>query len=104
VIHGGVKFCIAPDGGCTFKSHQKKADVEYTSVYLTVGTLRHGKATGFTGWFAREAVFGNRWGKLKQLSLFDHSFWRFGGTIGAMFDDGRDPVGIDWEIIVLYTS
>jgi hypothetical protein len=28
VIHGGAKFFLAPAGGCTFQSHQKKADVK----------------------------------------------------------------------------
>jgi hypothetical protein len=67
VIHGGAKFCIAPAGGCTFQSHQKKADVKDNSVYLTAGTLGRGKAAGFTGWFTWEAVFGNWWGELEQF-------------------------------------
>jgi hypothetical protein len=64
VIHGGAKFCLAPSGGCSFQSHQKKAAVQDNSVYLTAGTPGCGKVTGFTGWCAREEVFGNRWGEL----------------------------------------
>jgi hypothetical protein len=83
VIHGGAKFSIAAAGGCTFQSHQKKSDVKDNLAYLTAGTLGRGKAVGFIGWFAREAVFGNRWGELEQLSLSAHSFRCFGDTLGA---------------------
>jgi hypothetical protein len=97
VIHGGAKFCIAPAGGCMFQSHHKKPDVKDSLVYLTAGTLGCGKATGFTGWCAREAVFGNRWGELENLSLSAHSFRRFGDTPG-------DPVEADWESVILSAS
>jgi hypothetical protein len=70
---------------------------------LTTGTLGHGKATGFTGWFAREAMFGNRWGDLNNY-LSDHSFLRFGDTLGTMFDAGCDHVEIDWKNVVLSAS
>jgi hypothetical protein len=104
VIHGGAKFCIAPACGCTFQSHQKKADFKDNSVYLTAGTLGRSKATGFTGWCAREAVFGNQWGELDNLSLSARSFRRFGDTLGAVYDAGHDPVEADWESIVLSAS
>jgi hypothetical protein len=100
VIHGGAKLCIALAGGCTFQSHHKNADVKDESVYLTAGTPECDKATGYIGWCAREAVFGNRWGKLEHLSLSAHSFRRFGDTLGAMYDAGRDPVEADWESVV----
>jgi hypothetical protein len=82
----------------------KKADVKDDSVYLTAGTPGRGKATGYTGWCAREAAFGNRLGDLENLSLSAHSFWRFGDTLGAMYDAGRDPVEADWESVVLSAS
>jgi hypothetical protein len=104
VIHGGVKFCIAPAGGYTFQSHQKKADVKDNLVYLTAGTLGRGKANGFTGWFTQEAVFGNRRGELEQLSLSAHSFRCFGDTLGFMFDAGHDPVEADSESVFLSAS
>jgi hypothetical protein len=104
VIHGGSKLCIAPAGGCTFQSHQKKSDVKDNLVYLTAGTLGRGKATGFTGWCAWEVVFGNRWGELKELALSVHSFQRFGDTLGAILDAGRDPAEIDWVHMVLAAS
>jgi hypothetical protein len=56
--------------------------------------------TGFTGLFSQEAVSGNRWGELEKLSLSAHLFWRFGDTIGAMFDAGCAPVEADWESVI----
>jgi hypothetical protein len=82
----------------------KKADVKDDSVYLTAGTPGRGKATGYTGWCAREAVFENWWGDLENLSLSAHSFWRFGDTLVVMYDAGRDPVEADWESVVLSAS
>jgi hypothetical protein len=49
-------------------------------------------------------VFGNRWGELEQLSLSSHSFQRFGDTLGAVFDAGRDHFEADWESVVLSAS
>jgi hypothetical protein len=43
----------------------EKVDVKDNLVYLIAGTLGCGKAISCTGWFAREAVFGNRWGELE---------------------------------------
>jgi hypothetical protein len=103
-IHVGAKICSAPAGGFTFQSHQKKSNVKDDSVYLTAGTPGRGKATGYTGWCAREAVFGNWWGELENLSLSAYSFRRFGNTLGAMYDAGRDPVEADWESIILSAS
>jgi hypothetical protein len=71
---------------------------------LTAGTLGCGKTTGFTGWCAREAVFGNWWGELNNLFLSAHSFRRFGDTLGAKYDAGRYPVEADWESLILSTS
>jgi hypothetical protein len=34
-IHGSSKFYTTPAGGCTFRSHHKKADAKDNSVYLT---------------------------------------------------------------------
>jgi hypothetical protein len=39
VFRVGEKFFIAPAGGCTFQSHQKKADFKDISIYLTTETL-----------------------------------------------------------------
>jgi hypothetical protein len=86
------------------KGHQKKADVKDNSVFLTSGTLGRSKATGFTSWCAREAVFVNWWGELDTLSLSAHSFRRFGDTLGAMYDAGRDPFEADWESVILSAS
>jgi hypothetical protein len=57
----------------------EKADVKDDSVYLTTGTRGRGKATGYTGWCAREAVFVNRWGGAHKIIIilsFIPVLWR----------------------------
>jgi hypothetical protein len=79
--------------------------VNLNEVYLAVGDPRgHVKADGYTGWCAREDVFGNRWGKLKDLALVFHAFRSFGDTIGAIYEAEEDPVRTNWLTVVASAS
>jgi hypothetical protein len=40
-------------------------------------------------------------GGIEELDLNVHAFRRFEYTLGAMFDDGRDPDVINWAHIML---
>jgi hypothetical protein len=105
VIYGGAKVFLAPTGDCVYQSHQKKALVNLNAVYLTAGDPRIcGKTAGYTGWCAREVVFGNSWGELEDLAMVTHAFRCFGDTLDAMYDVGEDPVGTNWSTLVVSVS